>query len=635
MLRLRFFRRVLPCLGLTLACLGGATLCAEAAQQAEIRGFETNKVTYLTLAPQVGLRGCLMPPAELRGTGQAVFTIRELTRQQTLACVLQPVTFNGAALDAATTLALRLDKMMGLLATLELRDEAGHVLARAERPFDVTSDLRTNWRYAGETYANIEKKLEPKIFGPGSTKDDFWSHIPVGTTPEQELDALYNCHLNVAQVSIDDDRGHYTCWEEGNRQFWTKSAYWALDFWQFGLERINKLYHGGDARGIYMVPWTDGKGLGVQHAQKDFPWIYKPNPTGYYPGSWQMNLDPAYKHPLSEAEKKLINIDTHGAESWLDYVIEELYRVSNYYQPRAIWWDNSHGTTHIPYTLDALRHRWAQQDAMRRPPILMINGDAGYNSDLYWIERDLPEKMDQYIGTLNTLILERPQVKDGAAVISMGQDHPRVGSGAQEAITSPDNPYNDPQYTFMYRQLLFEGIADDARIVHQQQWPRNALEWRILHFPEAFKDHAKTWGFQTLFEHVYNSRDIIPYRQLKDVRITNLPMTTEIAVEDNKLHLVARAPLSDPDTIYLHVFNYIGTTTQLHGKRPRPTPQENVALEVQTPGFAEEYRVQAFSPDFASYSACVTPVAKCHANKMEFSVPVENYTLIVINRRGR
>jgi hypothetical protein len=206
-------------------------------------------------------------------------------------------------------------------------------------------------------------------------------------------------------------------------------------------------------------------------------------------------------------------------------------------------------------------------------------------------------------------------------------------SGQREAITDPGNLYNDPETTFMFRQLLFECIASDARLVGQQQWPRNAIEWRILNFPEAFRDHARSWGFQTLFSHVYNARDIRPYPAAAEIAITGAPATIENSVEDGKLHLVARSPLSEPDTIYLHLFNYTGSTMQILERRPRPTPQPTITLSLPVPGFARDYQVQVFSPDFENYSDFLEPETACSGQQITFEVPVDLYSLIVIRKK--
>ncbi|HOE96580.1 MAG TPA: hypothetical protein PLS90_10135 [Candidatus Sumerlaeota bacterium] len=599
-----------------------------AAAPPRIEHFDVDKVTYLSLSPEVECRLTLggAPPPGLA----AEFRIHDLARGVVLASAAVPL--DGVSTrTVAASLPVRVSQMTGLLAEARLIEPRGGVAVdAAECPFDVTDDLRTNFRYAGETYGGVSRALEPRPIGEG-TPDDFWKGIPVGTPPQVQLDRLRACFQNVAEVSVEEGRGHYTCWEEGSRQFWNKSAYHTMDIWEFSHERILHLYREGDRRGIYMLPWTDGKGARKEYFDEGFPWIDPWNPNGYYPGNWLMNLDPKFHRPLTPEELKLAHIDLHGTESWIDFVVEELVRMTDHYRPRIIWWDNSYGGEHIEYTLSKLRARWANEQPERTPPLLMINGNAGYHSDIYWIEHDLPARMDGYLWLMRQLIKDRPAVAEGSATIFSGQHHPAAASGQQAGISDPKNIYNDAATTFMFRQLLFECLASDPRIVGQQQWPRNALEWRIGQFPEAFADHARTWGFQTLFAHVYNARDVRPYALAASVEALGAPATREDAVEDGKLHLVARAPLSDPDRIYLHVFNYLGTTIDVLARRPRPA-RADVTLRLDVPGFAGEYRVRAFSPDFARYGDCVAPATVAEANHLQFDVPVETYTLVIIDR---
>jgi hypothetical protein len=382
-----------------------------------------------------------------------------------------------------------------------------------------------------------------------------------------------------------------------------------------------------------MMPWTEHKGARLDYFDKDFPWIDHNNPHGYYAGAWLMNLDPNYRHPLTPEELKMSKWDLHGATSWLEYAIEEIFRASIYYNTYLMWWDNSYGGAHIPYSLDMLRKKWAEQRSNIAPPVLMINGYATYHSDIFWIEYPMPPRTQDYVRFMRKLVEERPEVQFGSATISFGQVHPDKRSGQQSAITDPANVYNDPQRTYIFRQLLFECISSESRLVCQQQSPRNCLEWRIKHFPEAFKDHAKTWGFQTQFEHVYNSRDVIPYPLADSVKVVDVPTTYGNFAADDQLHLVARSPLSNPDVIYLHLFNYRGTTAETYKPRPRPTPQEKVTIHINTPGFSEEFRVRAFSPDFENYGDFIEPKAQYKSNELEFSVPVDTYTLIIVKRR--
>ena len=78
-----------------------------------------------------------------------------------------------------------------------------NLLAQGERPFDVTNDFRTNFRYAGEVYPNVVKRLKPNLIGSGETPDDFWDAMRIDITPEESLDGLYSCYLNAANVSVD------------------------------------------------------------------------------------------------------------------------------------------------------------------------------------------------------------------------------------------------------------------------------------------------------------------------------------------------------------------------------------------------------------------------------------------------
>ena len=243
-----------------------------------------------------------------------------------------------------------------------------------------------------------------------------------------------------------------------------------------------------------------------------------------------------------------------------------------------------------------------------------------------------PRGPEPYLAGLDKLVSDRPAVKDGNSTIFSGQHHPAKATGQQQGITDPENIYNHPAYTFIFRQLLFEAIAHDPKIVGQQQWPRSCLDWRIKNFPEAFKQHARTWGFQTMMMHVYSQRDIAPYPMAGTIKVENYPTTFEDKAEDGKLHIVARSPKSEPDKIYLHLFNYMGTNTDIMKKRSRPTKVEDVKISMSLPGFSNNYKVTAFSPDFASFGSKTDLAVNYEPLKLSFTVPVENYTLIVLQK---
>lgn len=599
----------------------------------EILGFDVEKVTYLTLAPDVTVTLRLNNPSKQTAACAVEFEIVDLADDRVLAEFRETADLVPGLNNQTATLPLRLSRMSGLLARARIRDAAGQLTGRASRPFDVTSDIRTNFRYAGETYAQTIAKPKPiPLRGDGADDLNFWDPIPIGVGPEEMLDEFHACFQNVAQVSIEEGRGHTTSWEDG-RTTWTKSAYWMKDIFLFSLPHMEHLYREGPRRGIYMMPWCEHKGARQEYFAKDFPWIYHPAPESYYPGCWQMNLDPEYRHKLTPEDERMARFNLHGAESWLEYAAEEIDLVVEKFETRLIWWDNSYGGAHIPYTLDMLRDMHADRRPATPPPAVMVNGEAGYHSDIYWIEWGMPERMQDYVRLMHNIVAERPQVKNGPATISFGQVHPGSRTGQQEAITDPANVYNDPRYTHIYRQLLFECVASEARLVYQQQWPRNCLEWRIKHFRDTFRDHAKTWGFLTMFEHVFNSRDVAPYPLAESVRVTDVPAAYGDEIEDGKVHVVARSPISQPDVIYLHVFNYTGTTADTSKARPRPTPLDKVTIRMDTPGFARDYTVRAFSPDFAEYDDAVTPERTHQSNHLEFSVPVDTYTLVIVKRR--
>jgi len=595
---------------------------------------DVDRVTYLTLSPDVGVTVTLNNQGPTSRDAILECFLLELTQYRHFASRVENIRLEPGQASRRFLFPLRLNRMLGLLAVTRLVDPAdGSVLAQDQRPFDVTNDLRTNFRYAGETYANVERRLPgTPLKGDGHTDMDFWEPIPVGCDPHEMIDRLRTNYQNVAQVSIEGGRGYFTCWEDGSTT-WGKSAYLMNDFWLMSLGRIRYLYTEGPRNGVYMMPWTDHKGARQDYFGRDFPWIDKHNPEGYYPGCWQMNLDPAYRHRLTPDEEKLARHPVHEADSWLVYAVDQLFRASVYYHTILMWWDNSYGGAHIPYTLDTLRKRWADERPDAPPPVLMINGFAGYHSDVIWIEYPLPLRMQDYVRLLHRLVEERPEVKNGGATVSFGQVHPGTRTGQQQAISDPANVYNDPDTTFVYRQLLFECVSAEARLVYQQQWPRNCLEYRIDRFPKAFKEHAKTWGFLTQFEHVYNSRDVMPYPLAETVRVDDIPTTCGNFIADDQLHIVSRSSMSNPDVIYLHLFNYRGTTAETYARRPRPIPQTNVTIHLTTPGFAQEYDVRVFSPDFPRFGDCLEPATRCTSNEMQFTVPVDLYTLIVVMRR--
>jgi len=133
------------CGGIKPSSPGGVTIGPH------ITHFDVAKVTYLTLTPDVDLSVTIEGVGARAGKLTLETSITELTRERLYAHGREAFTPRPGRQTRRVTLAVRADRMMGLLAKVRLIGGAGRVLAEAERPFDITNDLRTNFRYAGET----------------------------------------------------------------------------------------------------------------------------------------------------------------------------------------------------------------------------------------------------------------------------------------------------------------------------------------------------------------------------------------------------------------------------------------------------------------------------------------------------
>lgn len=236
---------------------------------------------------------------------------------------------------------------------------------------------------------------------------------------------------------------------------------------------------------------------------------------------------------------------------------------------------------------------------------------------------------DQLQKIADTLAIER----DNGVTLTWTNAHaggPKEPYGKDNI--SPNIINNDPDMIHMYRQYLFEGISLHPDLVHAQNTPQNFTEKFAVH-EKAFKKHCKTWGFQTLYIHLFNSPDIsvVPdsskFIQLKGIKASydNIP-------EANTVHIrMTKRPLLGQTII--HLFNYLRTETTNLIKRPRPQKQEQVVLKVKMTGLQiNGITVYAVSPDYEEYDYVYKPQIKLDKEFINFGVSVDTYTLITIQQ---
>jgi hypothetical protein len=129
---------------------------------------------------------------------------------------------------------------------------------------------------------------------------------------------------------------------------------------------------------------------------------------------------------------------------------------------------------------------------------------------------------------------------------------------------------------------------------------------------------------------LFNSPDIVVARDSSEiVAVDGLGVTYDNELQAGKLHVrVTERP--EINQTMIHVFNYIGSDITNLIKRPRPARQEAVKLKVKLHDGSESTKVYAVSPDNDEYDTILMPETSRVEDSMEFSVPVETYTLVVI-----
>ena len=107
--------------------------------------------------------------------------------------------------------------------------------------------------------------------------------------------------------------------------------------------------------------------------------------------------------------------------------------------------------------------------------------------------------------------------------------------------------------------------------------------------------------------------------------------TYDNVLQANKLHIRATKRPELNQTI-IHIFNYIGTDITNLIKRPRPTKQEAVKLKVKLCNTAKSTKIYAVSPDNDKYDAVIMPEFSSAKDAIEFAVPLDTYTLVVVQQ---
>ena len=579
----------------------------------------TDKVTYRSLAPDVRLTAVIKNPTFVAQDLDLEFRIEEPLTQATIAGKKAAISLPPKIVDSASvSLSINVPKMTGLLAKVIVRDKNGNVLDVGMRPFDVTDDMRRNFRFAGAAFftARSPNRMNPTF------------------TPEDEAELVYQGFQNCADAFTREYRGHFTPWQEhGNR--WRFGIYGKMGATVFD-SKTKELCKAMLERGIMPEMWMETRRYDSDFMDARHPWIKRlADGSPDFHESWSafyMNIDPGFYHPLSPEEEAMMGSYSHGAVNWIDYLTQELILACKRYGFRSFWADNH--TTKYKDSFATLIEQVNQELGYKMFIKSNHNDkiqDDGF-TDVYWIEtaEPLKESLPEQLTKIRSVMkLKRTK---GATVMWANPHNGGPLEPYSDDYLSPDIVNNDPAMTHMYRQYLFESIAMDPDLVHIQNTPRLWSE-RFSEHTEAFEKHCKTWGFQTLFVHLFNSPDIIVARDSSEiVSAEGQEATYDDALQAGKLHIrVTERP--ELHQTMIHIFNYIGTDITNLIKRPRPAKQDAVKLKVKRRGEAKDVTVYAISPDNDDVDTVIMPKASRLEDSIEFTVPVDTYTLVVIQQQ--
>ena len=580
-----------------------------------VKQLRTDKVTYRSLNPEVKLTAIVKNPTFVTQELYLEFRIEEPLTKKLIASKKAELSLPSKVADSAAVLVkVNVPQMTGLLAKVIVTDKNGDVLDVGMRPFDVTDDMRRNFRYAGATFftARIPNRMNPLF------------------SPEDEAELVYQGFQNCANGFTREYRGHCTPWEEHGNS-WRFGIYGKMEARAFD-NRTKELCQAMIDRGIMPEMW-----MSIRRHDSDFmdihhPWIKRDkNSKADFHKSWsayRMNMDPSFHHPLSPEEEKMMGSYSHGAVNWIDYLTKEYILACKRYGINCFWADNESTKYKDSY----------------RPFIEKVNKELGYKmfiksnhndrvrddglTDVFWIETAAPleDGLDEQLEKIR-LVMKRKRT-EGSTVMWTNPHGGGPKLPYSDDYLSPKIIHNDPAMTHMYRQYLFESIVMDPDLINIQNTPRLWSE-RFAEHTEAFKKHCKTWGFQTLYEHLFNSPDIVVVQDsAKIVSVDGAEATYDNDLQVDKLHVrVTKRP--EMNQTLIHIFNYIGTDITNILKRPRPAKQEAVKLKVR---LADATKVYAVSPDNDKYDAVIIPEINSVEDTIEFAVPVDTYTLVVVQQ---
>jgi hypothetical protein len=574
--------------------------------------MRTDKVTYRSLSPEVLLTAVVKNPTFVMQNLNLEFRIEEPLTHKIIVRKKAGITLPPKIADTASvSLHVNAPQMTGLLAKVIVTDTNGGVLDIATRPFDVTDDMRRNFRFAGAAIYSLYTKIKPE----NCYRPEEGIRI---LHPEEEAELVYKSFQNAAITVARTFRGEFTEWEESG-----------------DLARLRSRIALSEAmrqRGIMPEMWMTTRRYASDYMDSRHPWIRRlEDRSPDFHESWRafrMNYDMELHHPLSPEEERMMASYSNGAVNWIDYLANE-YIIANKQIGCQSFWADNYSTTVKSFI----------------PMIERINKALGYKvfiksnhndkvdedgiTDVYWVE---PPK-----GIENDMVKQFSQMRE---VLKRKRTRNSTVMWANTHNGGPTLPYsdndlsadivnNDPTMTHMYRQYLLESIAMDPDLVHIQNTPRR-FTFRYLYHTEAFKKHCRTWGFETLYIHLFNSPDIVTARNSSEmVSVDGLGVTYDNELQAGKLHVrVTKRP--ELNQTMIHVFNYIGTDITNLIKRPRPTRQEAVKLKVKLHNESESTKVYAVSPDNDEYDTVIMPKTSRGEDSIEFAVPVETYTLVVI-----
>lgn len=587
----------------------------------EITRILTDKVTYRSLEPTVNVTVVLDDSYNPEPDSKLSVQIVDPLNAKVLGSSVLALDSEASEKGIEASFALKLTQMSGLLAKATVHRK-GRTIGYGERPFDITDDITRNWRWGQNSEA-------PFIGYNYKISKAFVDWVDRKVTVQREVELRYENFLNSIFYVSRIHRGHYTPWEEYGDK-WDCSAYKLFRCATMSFDRLKLAGTLAARMGILGQIWVDSKGYYKTAMKSDHPWIR--SQSGGIGPCYAMNEDPNINSPLTSEQELLFDARTHGARNWCDFMAKEIITAVNDIDIQSIWYDNvGSGNPGREYIIKTVKNSLGSKS-----PLFMVN--TNYKKlrpelaniiDVAWVEWWTPDTISdiktmyrQYLAW-NRASADNPDYPEHISVFWSDLFPQQRGS-----VWSKQRVNNDHDQTHVFRQSLFEAVTTDPDIIGMVNYPR-PLETRQFHNPQTFIKHRRTWGFLTLYNHYYNSKDIVNLPAHEFVKIQDVKASFDDSVWADTVHIVV-CKRQATNQMIIHLFNYMGTTPGIYQKRPRPRYLSDLRISVKP--LSKPSMLRMVSPDYDLYDKVVCPKVVSEQNGLiNLSIPLDTYSMIIVS----